>query len=103
MVARIYKPSKTSMSSGRARTKEWVLEFCASEHKVVDPLMGWTGSGDTQTQVKLEFETKDDAISYARKHGLAYEITEDVSRNFNIRPKGYSDNFSYTRRTNWTH
>ncbi len=55
MRARIYKPSKTAMSSGLAKTKSWILEFMPESTSEIDPLMGWTSSGDTQSQVTLTF------------------------------------------------
>jgi hypothetical protein len=62
MFARIYQPAKTAMSSGTAKAKLWVLEFAHSEARRIDPLMGWTSSDDTQTQVRLQFDTKDAAV-----------------------------------------
>ena len=53
MAARIYQRPKSAMQSGKARIDEWVLEFEQSEARRADPLMGWTGSGDTQVQVQL--------------------------------------------------
>ena len=70
MRARIYKPSKTAMSSGLAKTKSWVLEFIQETTSEIDPLMGWTSSGDTQSQVTLKFGSKQAAIDYAREHGI---------------------------------
>ena len=67
MRARIYKPSKTAMSSGLAKTKSWILEFMPESTSEIDPLMGWTSSGDTQSQVTLTFETKQAAIDYAKE------------------------------------
>ncbi len=101
MAARIFKPAKTAMQSGEARTKEWVLEFEPSSAPNVDPLMGWTSSSDTQTQVRLEFETKEEAVAYATREGLAYTLTEPKPRK-PIR-KSYADNFRFGRTDNWTH
>ena len=101
MVARIYKPAKTAMQSGEARTKEWLLEPEAETAREIDPLMGWTGSGDTDTQVRLAFETKEQAIAYAEKAGLAYTVSEPQSRKL-IR-KSYADNFRFDRKMPWTH
>jgi len=101
MSARIYKPAKTAMQSGEARTKEWILEFEPAAAPTVDPLMGWTSSSDTQAQVRLEFDTKDEAIAYATREGLAYTLAEPKPRK-PIR-KSYADNFRYGRTTNWTH
>ena len=41
-VARIYKPAKTAMQSGTAKTNDWVLDYEPSEPRQVEPLMGWT-------------------------------------------------------------
>ena len=53
MTARIYRPAKSAMSSGQAKTKEWVLEYAPSEARSIDPLMGWTSSSDMDSQVRL--------------------------------------------------
>jgi hypothetical protein len=101
MTARIFKPARTAMQSGEARTKEWVLEFAPASPRSADPLMGWTSSRDTQTQVRLEFDTKEEAIAYATREGLAYTVADPKPRK-PIR-KSYADNFRYGRIGNWTH
>jgi len=101
MAVRIFKPAKTAMQSGEARTKEWVLEFEPQSAPSVDPLMGWTSSSDMKSQVRLEFDTKDEAIAYATREGLAYTLSEPKPRK-PIR-KSYADNFRFGRTTNWTH
>ena len=68
--ARIHKPAKTAMQSGQARTKQWLLEFDRDEPREIEPLMGWTSSGDTRQQVKLWFDTKEEAVAYATREGL---------------------------------
>ena len=103
MRARIYKPAKTAMSSGTAKTRDWVLEFAPSEARNIDPLMGWTSSGDTQSQVKLRFDTKEAALDYAEAHGIDAQVVEPKTRNPNIRPGGYGENFATNRRGAWTH
>ncbi|MCH1563416.1 MAG: ETC complex I subunit [Rhodobacteraceae bacterium] len=103
MRARIYKPSKTAMSSGLAKTKSWVLEFIQETTSEIDPLMGWTSSGDTQSQVTLKFESKQAAIDYAREHGIDAQISEPKQRKFNVRSGGYGENFATNRRGAWTH
>jgi NADH dehydrogenase len=103
MHARIYKPAKTAMSSGTAKTREWVLEFTQSSAREIDPLMGWTSSGDTQTQVKLRFESKDAALAYAKEHGIDAQVVEPKPRKVNIRARGYGENFATDRRGAWTH
>lgn len=103
MVARIYQPARNAMQSGTANTRRWVLEFAPEEAKRIDPLMGWTGSGDMKGQVKLRFSGKDAAVEYAARHGLAYQIVEPKLRKHVIRDKGYGSNFSHDRRGAWTH
>lgn len=93
MDARIYRPAKSAMQSGRANTRNWVLEFAPAAPKVVDPLMGWTGGSDTAAQVRLCFVSKAEAIAYARKHGLDYHVFEPSEQA--LRPKSYADNFRY--------
>lgn len=103
MLARIYQPAKTAMQSGQAKTAHWVLEFAPGESRQVDPLMGWTGSGDTQSQVRLTFESKEAATAYAQRNGIAFRVAEPKTRKPIIRPGGYGDNFAYNRKAAWTH
>ncbi len=95
MEARIYQPTKTAMQSGRGNTKKWLLEYKPAEKKLAEPLMGWIGSGDTRTQLKLRFATKEEAVAYAERHGIPYTLTEPKIRA--IRPKSYADNFKFDR------
>jgi hypothetical protein len=101
MAARIFKPAKTAMQSGEARTKEWVLEFEPQAPETRDPLMGWTSSSDMLAEVRLEFESREDAIAYAVRNGVAYTVNEPKPR----RPirKSYADNFKFGRIGTWTH
>ena len=103
MKARIYQPSKSAMQSGQANARGWVLEFQPEEQRRIDPLMGWTGSGDTRRQVRLTFETRDAAIDYATRHAIPYVVEEPKPRKPNVRPMGYAGNFAHNRRGNWTH
>ena len=103
MRARIYKPAKTAMSSGMAKTRDWVLEFAPATARQVDPLMGWTSSSDTQAQVRLQFDSKDAALEYARENGIDAQVQEPKKRKANIRPGGYGENFATGRRGAWTH
>lgn len=103
MRARIFKPAKTAMSSGTAKTKSWVLEFTKDSAREIDPLMGWTSSDDTQSQVRLTFDSKETAVAYAREHGIDAVVTEPKARKANIRPGGYGENFATNRRGAWTH
>ncbi|MDP7651823.1 MAG: ETC complex I subunit [Rhodospirillales bacterium] len=93
--ARIYQPTKTAMQSGHANTRRWVLEFEPSGRKDHDLLMGWVGSADTLGQVRVKFESKDEAIAFATKKGLDFKVHEPTRRR--IRPKAYADNFRYQR------
>jgi NADH dehydrogenase len=103
MPARIYQPARNAMQSGTAKTHKWVLEFAPATAREVDPLMGWTSSDDTQAQVRLSFETKEEALEYARDNGIDAAVTDPHKRAPNIRPGGYGDNFATNRRTVWTH
>lgn len=103
MLAKIYRPAKSAMTSGMANTKVWVLEYAPEERKRIDPLMGWTGSGDMNGQVRLRFSSEEAAIAYARKHGIPFQVVEPKTRGRNIRPKGYGGNFAAERRIPWTH
>ena len=103
MPARIYRPAKTAMSSGTAKTRDWVLEYVADSAREIDPLMGWTGSSDTQTQVRMRFGSKEAALRYAEAHGIEAMVVEPKKRKPNIRPGGYGDNFATNRRGAWTH
>jgi hypothetical protein len=103
MRARIYQPARTAMSSGTAKTKHWVLEFAQASAREVDPLMGWTSSSDTQTQVKMTFETKEAALDYAAANSIDASVQEPKKRRANIRVGGYGENFATNRRGAWTH
>jgi hypothetical protein len=101
MRARIFKPPKNAMQSGWANTQEWVLEFVPTSPRRPDPLMGWIGSGDTQAQVRLFFATQDEAVAYAQRNGIEYDLEMPLERR--VKPKAYADNFRYGRLENWTH
>ncbi|MEO0702459.1 MAG: ETC complex I subunit [Pseudomonadota bacterium] len=103
MRAKIFQPARTAMSSGTAKTKHWVLEFAPAEAREVDPLMGWTSSADTQSQVRLQFDTKEAALDYAKENGIDALVMEPRKRKTNIRPRGYGENFATDRRGAWTH
>lgn len=103
MRARIYKPAKTAMQSGTAKTKAWRLEFVPGSARAVDPLMGWTGSSDMDSQVRLSFDSKEAALAYAEAKGIEVTVTEPHGRKPNIRARGYGENFATNRRGAWTH
>ena len=89
--ALIYKPSKTAMQSGVKKYDKWIVEFL-TDKPGINPLMGWESSSDTLTELKLEFSTKENAINYAKKKKIDYEIIEPKSRKIN--KKTYADNFT---------
>ena len=103
MYARIYRPAKTAMSSGTAKTRDWVLEYAPNSARELDPLMGWTSSDDTQSQVQIRFDTKESAISFAKDRGIEVVILDPHERKKNIRPRGYGENFATDRKVVWTH
>lgn len=103
MRARIYQPTKTAMQSGTAKTKGWTLDFAPATAREVDPLMGWTSSGDTQAQVRLQFDTLEAAESYAQAKGIEYDVQLPKPRKQMIRAGGYGENFATNRRGVWTH
>jgi hypothetical protein len=101
MTARIYKPARTAMQSGQAKTKEWVLDYEPEQPRTVEPLMGWTSSADMRQEVRLSFDTKDEAVAFCEREGIPYQVFEIKP---SARPRiSYSDNFAYPRREAWTH
>ncbi len=101
MTARIYSPARNAMQSGKGKTGYWVLEFDPAMPRKIDPLMGYTSSADMKSQIRLTFDTREDAIAYAEKNGIAFRIQEP--KEAKRRQISYSDNFRYDRRTPWTH
>jgi ETC complex I subunit conserved region len=101
MAARIYKPAKTAMQSGPAGSKEWVLEFEPETPREIEPLMGWTSSRDMKAQIRLNFDTKEEAMAYAERNGIAYRLMQPEPRQ--VVRKSYADNFRFGRKGAWTH
>jgi len=101
MLARIYRPAKTAMQSGKAQTKKWRLEFEPALAPKPDALMGWISSADTSGQVRLSFESKEAAIAFAREYGIPHEVLEPAESKRVI--KAYADNFAFSRREPWSH
>jgi hypothetical protein len=93
--ARIYRPAKTAMQSGRAKTHKWVLDYETASERRPDPLMGWSSAGDTLNQVSLRFETLEEAVAFAEKRGLDYTVLPPHERT--PKAKSYADNFRYER------
>lgn len=101
MQARIYQPAKTAMQSGRGKAEAWVLEFVSGANRQSDPLMGWTSVDNMADQVKLKFETRAQAVAYAKREGLTFTVEEAKTRKRMV--KSYSENFSSDRKQPWTH
>ena len=101
MLARIFRPAKTAMQSGKAKSLAWVLEFEPTDARRQDPLMGWTQTADTEGQVLLSFETKEEAVRYADQHGIAFQLIDPKPTKRIIKP--CADNFAFGRKVRWTH
>ena len=101
MSARIYSPAKTAMQSGTAKTGHWVLEFEPESPRRIDPLMGYTTSRDMKSQIRLSFATREEAVAYAQKEGIAYRVEEP--KQAKRRQISYAENFRYDRKIPWTH
>lgn len=91
MSARIFQRPKNAMQSGKALVGQWVLEFAPAEAKQADPLMGWAGSGDTQSQVQLKFPDKAAAQAYATKYGIPARVHSAPAKTLKL--QAYADNF----------
>ncbi|MFK7866626.1 MAG: ETC complex I subunit [Alphaproteobacteria bacterium] len=101
MFVRIYKTPKSAMQSGRGNNDDWVVEPATKQASTPGALMGWVGGGSTLNQIKLNFDSKAQAVDYAVKNGLSYEVIEENKRI--VKPKAYADNFAYSRAKPWTH
>lgn len=101
MAARIYRPAKTAMQSGLAKTSRWLFEYEPESAREIEPLMGWTSSRDTRQQIKLWFDSKDEALAYAARNGIAATVEEPQEPQ--RRTIAYADNFRFNRVGQWTH
>jgi hypothetical protein len=101
MTARIYRPAKTAMQSGTAKTKDWVLDYEPEQPQAVEPLMGWTSSADMKQEVRLQFASPAEAVAYCERHGIPYQVFE--AKPAQRQRIAYADNFSWQRREAWTH
>jgi hypothetical protein len=101
MTARIYRPAPNAMQSGRGKSKQWILVFEPATAREIDPLMGYTSSGDTRQQVRLSFETQELAEAYAQKNGIPYAV--QPAQDATPKRQSYPDNFRSDRKTPWTH
>jgi hypothetical protein len=100
MTARIYKPARTAMQSGQAKD-DWVLEFEPESPRQIEPLMGWTSSGDMKSQVRLKFDSQEEAIAYATRNGVPYRL--EAPKKSTRKIVSYSDNFRHNRTVPWSH
>lgn len=101
MQARLFQPAKTAMQQGRGNAGRWLLEFEQDQARRIEPLMGWTSSGDTKQQLRLWFDTREEGEAYCLRNGIMVAVEEPHERK--IRPKAYADNFAYQRPFPWTH
>ncbi|MEG9884581.1 MAG: ETC complex I subunit [Hyphomicrobiales bacterium] len=101
MSARIYRPAKTAMQSGRRNAKRWIFDYEPERSCEADSLMGWTGSGDMKQQIRLCFDTSEEAVAYAERHGIAYRVFDEHKAE--REPKSYAENFAWERIGGWTH
>ena len=92
----IFQPTKTAMQSGKAKTKNWHFKIVSNDKKFVDPVMGWIGSNDTTRQLSLQFDTKEEAIAYAEKNNITYQVREPKTRS--LKKKSYAANFAFSQR-----
>ncbi len=101
MSARIFRPTKSATQSGAGRAKRWHLVYAPERPRGVDPLMGWTSSDDMKSQIRLNFDTKDEAVAYAERNAIPYVVEEPAPAV--KRTISYSDNFKPGRVGQWTH
>ncbi|MCB9978936.1 MAG: ETC complex I subunit [Rhodospirillales bacterium] len=93
MKVTVSKPSKTAMQSGAARTRGWFLEGEPDVPDSIDPLMGWSSSGGTARQIRMRFETLEEALHFAGEKGWACTVLPPQEKR--VRPRSYADNFRY--------
>ncbi len=90
-VARISELERRTTQSGKANAGRWLLEFERDDPLRPDPLTGWAGSRDTKPQVRLDFDTRDAAIAYAKRRGFDYHLVPASPVKLKI--QAYADNF----------
>ena len=91
MIVKIFKPAKTAMQSGKAKTRHGQLQVMDDSIQAKDPLIGYHGGSSTKNQIKLHFQTRDDAINFAKSKNYDYEVIEPSARK--VIKKSYADNF----------
>ncbi|WDR03604.1 ETC complex I subunit [Devosia algicola] len=101
MSARIYRPARNAMQSGTGNTRQWVLVYDPALAREIEPLMGYTASADMKQQIRLSFDTLEEAEGYAQKNGIPYAVqpAHEATR----KRVSYTDNFRADRKTPWTH
>ena len=99
--ARIYSPAQSATTSGAAKVGHWILEFDREAPKTIEPLMGYTSSRDMLSQVRLQFDTQDEAVAYAEREGITYRV--EAQKRARKQRRSYADNFSHNRSAPWTH
>ena len=100
MLAKIYQPSPSAMTSGRAK-KHWVLEFMGGSFGTIDSLTGTKRSTDMRSQLDLKFETLEEAVAYAKANNIPHQVVQ--SQKVKRIPRSYADNFAFDRKLPWTH
>lgn len=100
MLAKIYQPSPSAMTSGRAK-RQWVLEFTDKSAGVIDPLTGTTRSTDVRSQLDLKFDTLEEAVAYAKANEIPHQVVQ--SQKMKRIPRSYAENFAFDRKLPWTH
>ncbi|HXY57930.1 MAG TPA: ETC complex I subunit [Methylocystis sp.] len=103
MSAKIYCPAASATQSAPSAGRAWVLRYDPESPRAIDPLMGWTSSSDMKSQIKLRFASKEEAVAYAERNGLAYRVEEPKPAAASRRLVSYADNFKTTRIGQWTH
>lgn len=101
MIARIYSPAKTAMQSGKGNTGFWILQYEPIKAKMLEPLMGYTATSDMNSQVRIRFNRREEAIAFARKNAIPYRV--EKAHTSIRRAISYSDNFRSDRQQSWTH
>ena len=101
MLAKIYQPSPSAMTSGRGQSKHWVLEFIGGRNGQIDPLTGTQRSTNMHSQLDLKFETLKDAVSYAKAKNIPHQVVQP--QKVKRIPRSYADNFAFDRKLPWTH
>ena len=101
MTAKIYRPARNAMQSGKGKADLWLLEYERELPQTAEPLMGWTSSADMKQQLRLTFENAEQAIAYAERNGIEYRVI--APKEATRKSVSYPDNFRFNRMQPWTH